>query len=293
MTRLPQAPCRRAALALSLGLAAGSALAQASTTTAPDERGFSYFMGLGAQSATYQETPSTVPAKSKARVTNPLLITGALYAINADTLMTLDSETTFASGTSTERWTATASSVGGVTITDPLLQTNRFNLQESTTRLLLQYRVNGPLFVVAGPGFHSQSFKRFGFRIGVDNAVNLPADRTIEESASEVLVQAGLALESEHVRNSRDHYSLRVTAGVPIWRRVESTAYPDASFTGTRGYDVSLSGRYSYAVVPHVHIGLWGQLQHSQRNAQVQGGLELPKSTLGSVAGGLELLWKL
>lgn len=282
-------PLRRLAMCLALCTSAAGALAQ----TGSDDRGFSYFMGVGAQRLTYREKPSIVPAESRARVTNPLLITGAVYAIDADSLMSLDSESTFAPRTVTERWTATTSAVNGVTLTDPVLQTNRFSLQETTTRLLLHYRVSQQLFAVGGPRFHSQSFKRFGFQAGADNVVSLPVDRTVEESASEVLLHAGLALESERVRNSGDHYSLRLTVGLPIWRRLENTAFPDYSFSGTGGYDLALAGRYSRALLPNVHVGVWGQLSQSLRRAQLNGNVELPRSTLSGVAGGVELLWKL
>lgn len=280
---------RRLSAGLALCAATAGALAQAPS----EDRGFSYFMGVGVQSLTYREKPSIVPAESRARVTNPLLITGAVYALNADGLLSLDSESTFAPTTVTERWTATTGTINGITLTDPVLQTNRFSLQESTTRLLLHYRVRQQLFAVGGASFHSQSFKRFGFRAGADNVTSLPVDRTVEESISEVLLHVGLALESERVRNSRDHYSLRATVGVPVWRRLENTAFPDQNFSGTGGYDLSLAARYSYALVPNVHVGVWGQVAQALRRAQVNGNVELPKSTLGSLAGGLELLWKL
>jgi hypothetical protein len=279
-------------LALAGALLGAVAQAQPSSPAPADERGFSYFMGLGAQRVTYREKPSIVPAESRAEVTNPLLVTGAVYAINADSLLALDSETTFAPRTVTERWTATAPTIGGTPVTD-VLQTNRFSLQESSTRLLLHYRLASDWFVVGGPAFHSQSFKRFGFRAGADNLVTLPADRAVEESMSEVLLQLGLALESERVRNATHHYSLRATVGVPVWRRLENTAFPDQSFGGTKGHDLALAGRYSHAVIPNVHLGVWGQWSHSLRRAQLSGNAELPESTLSGIAAGFELLWKL
>jgi hypothetical protein len=284
---------RTARLRLATSLTLLAACAGAAAQTANDERGFSYFMGLGTQRLTYREMPRTVPVTSEATVTNPLLITGAVYALHADALMSLDSESTFAPGTATERWTATVPTINNVTLTDRVLQTNQFSLQESTTRLLLHYRVLGPWFAVAGPSFHSQTFKRFGFVAGADNAVALPPDRTVDESASEVLLHAGVALESESVRNRAHHYSLRASVGKPVWRRLENTAFPGAKFSGTGGYEFSLAGRYSLAVMKNVHAGLWGQVLRSQRSHEVNGNLELPKSTLGSVSGGIELLWKL
>ncbi|MFZ2649993.1 MAG: hypothetical protein WA210_07780, partial [Burkholderiaceae bacterium] len=281
---------RRLAASLALCAASASTLAQ----TPDDERGFSYFMGLGAQSTTYRETPSTFPAKSHARVTNPLLITGAVYAIDTDLLLSLDGESTFAPGTTTERWTATVPVINGVTLADSLLQTNSFTLQETTTRLLLHYRVRDQLFAVGGPSFHSQSFKRYAFTVLAPSTVIAPpTDTVVEESASEVMVHGGLALESERVRNSRNHYNLRATVGVPMWRRVENTQYPGRTFSKIGGYELGLAGRYSYAVTPRLHVGLWGQMLYSQRQRQVNGNLELPESTLSSVGAGLELLWKL
>ncbi len=160
-------------LAASPVLCTASAVTQARTPN--DERGCSYFMALGAQRITYRESPSIVPVKSLAKVTNPLLITGAVYALHADSLLSLDSESTFAPGTATERWTATVPVINNVALTDPVLQTNRFSLHESTTRLMLHYRVRETLFALGGPSFHSQSFKRFGFAAGADNVVALPA----------------------------------------------------------------------------------------------------------------------
>lgn len=286
---------RKPLLALTAALlAAGGAQAQQPAPPAPaDDRGFSYFMGVGAQRLTYREKPSIVPAESRAEVTNPLLITGAIYVIDHDRLLSLDSEASFAPPTVTERWTATTGSIGGTPVTDPVLQTNRFSLQESSMRLMLHQRLTGPWFAMGGPVFHSQSFKRFGFQAGADNLVALPADRTVEESVSEVLLQFGLAYETERVRNSTHHFGVRASVGLPVWRRLENTAFPGHSFGGTKGHDLTLAARYSHAVVPAVHLGVWGQWSHSLRRAQVSGNLEVPESTLQGLAAGIELLWKL
>ncbi|HET7795172.1 MAG TPA: hypothetical protein VFL64_17445 [Rhizobacter sp.] len=287
----------RLARLAALGLLPLALAAQAQTSTpapaAGDDRGFSFFMGMGAQRLTYRETPSILPVESEARVTNPLLITGAVYAVTPDVLFALDAESTFAPRTVTEEWTATASSIGGVPVNNPLLQTNRFSLQETKTKLLGHYRLSGAWFALGGASFQTQSFKRYGFAAGPDNIVALPADRTVEESASEVLLLGGVALESERVRNTGSHYSVRATVGVPVWRRLENTAFPNYSFDGTKGYDLALAGRYSWAVVPNVHVGLWGQWSYAERDSQVQGSVELPKATLSGLAAGIEFLWKL
>lgn len=294
-----------APLTLPLGVAlmlAFSAPAHAAEGAAPapaDERGFSYFMGVGRHSVSYKESPVTLSVRSQAKASSPLLTTGALYVLGTETLLSLDSETTFAPGTTTETWhtslpmgTVVPSDRGPVAITSPLLQTNRFSLYQTTGRLLLQHRLRKQLFAFGGAAFHTHSFKRFGFTAGPDNVVNVPVG-TIEETVSETLLNLGLALESERVRGSQDHYTLRVGLGVPVWRRVQNTDFPNNSFDGTGGYDVSVSGRYSYALRPNVHVGGWGQVTQGERRRQTQGAAELPKSEMRSLSYGIELLWKL
>jgi hypothetical protein len=295
---------RGACLALAVPLLAPLAAAQSTppTSSVPtsgtppgqggDERGFSYFLGLGRHSVTYEERPSIVPAVSRAKASSPLLITGALYAVDAHNLLSLDSEATFAPGTTTERWTATASSIAGTPLTSSLLQTNRFSLQQTTTRLLWHYRLRDAFFVMGGPSFHSSSFKRFGFAAGPDNAVALPAG-TIEETVSEALLNVGVSLESERVRQVGHHYGLRASLGLPMWRRVQNTGFPNQSFDGTAGWDLSLAGRYSIALRPNIHLGAWGQWVHSERAREVRGSIELPRSEAQSMSYGVELLWKL
>lgn len=103
-----------------------------------------------------------------------------------------------------------------------------------------------------------------------------------------------MAYESGALRGQDVHYGFRASLATPLWRRVENTSQPQAQFTGTRGWDWALEGRYSRAVIRHVHLGVWGKWQTSMRSAQTQGiSLELPPSRLSSWAGGLELLWKL
>jgi hypothetical protein len=290
---------RRLVSPLLVGLTAMAALPlSAQTITIPDDgRGFSYFMGAGVQRTTYQESARSFPITSKATATSPLLITGAVYAVGPNSLISLDSESTFAADTVTETWRAPLGTVlpngpNKITVTDPVLQTNQFSYQQNTLRLLWQQRATGPLFVIGGPAFHSHSFKRFGFTAGTDNATNI-VNTTIEESASELMLNLGVALESERVRSERHHYSLRAVVAAPAWRKVTNTASPNVSFTGTNGYDLSLSGRYSLALHPNLHLGFWGQFQHGERGRQTQGSVELPESRLRGVSYGIELLWKL
>jgi len=274
----------------------------AQTLTIPDDgRGFSYFMGVGAQRTTYQESVSRYPITSKSVVTSPLLITGAVYAIGPNSLISFDSENTFAADTTTETWRTPVGTIlpagtgKTATVTDPVLQTNQFSYQQNTLRLLWQQRATGPVFIVGGPAFHSHSFKRFGFTPGTDNITDLSrlSNTTVEESVSELMLNLGVALESERVRGERHHYSLRAVVATPAWRRLTNTAYPSLSFSGIQGYDLSLSGRYSLALHPNLHLGVWGQWHQGERGLQRQGRFEVPKTRLDGVSYGVELLWKL
>lgn len=266
--------------------------AAATNAADDDDRGFSYFLGLGRQTVTYQEFVSMWPIRSKAEVSSPVLVTGALYSVSPNVLMTFDGESTFAPGKSTERWTTHASMIGNTPITDPLLQTNQVSLQETHTKLMLHYRLHKQLFALAGPSFRTNTFTRSGFVAGTDGATDV-SHGTVVETASEAMLHIGLALESERVRGVQSHYGLRIAAATPVWRRLENTSQPDVTFTGTRGYDLSLAGRYSWSVYPNVQVGGWAQYTHSERARQSKGLVELPRHELGNLSYGLELLWKL
>ncbi|HEX5354752.1 MAG TPA: hypothetical protein VFW93_00945 [Aquabacterium sp.] len=229
-------------------------------------------------------------------------MTGALYAVHPDFLFTLDNTSNFAPGTSTESWFATSGTmpyaVSPTVIEDrpvngPLLQQNRFSLSQNLTRLLAHVRTQGPWFVLGGVNFHAQSYKRFGFQVLQPAVVNAPADAVVDESTSEVLLEAGVALESERVKHADRHYSLRFSMAKPVWRRLDNTAWPDVTFTGTSGWDARLEGRYSVAVHELVHVGGWAQYLYAQRGSQIRGAYELPLTHTRSVAFGLEVLWKL
>lgn len=270
------------------------ALAAPAAPGAEADRGFSYFMGVARQHVRYTETGSFLPFRSDARGASPMLVTGALYALNDRVLMSLDNETTFYPDRSSETWNATAPTFNGTVLTNPVLQRNGFSLQQSKTQVLGLYRLRGPGFGVGGAALRTQSFKRFAFTPGPDNAVATPSDTTVEESISELVLNFGVGLESEQVRGHANHYSLRALVGVPIWRRLTNTTVPLSTFDAKRGVDFSLEGRYSWALSDKIHAGGWASWSQVRRSAQSLGSnLEMPRSRLDSLGYGVELLWKL
>lgn len=261
---------------------------------AKSDRGFSYFLGLGRQDVRYEESLNLAPVKSSARTSSPLIVTGALYAVNDDLLLSMNSEFTFYPGEATERWNYTGPSLAAANLSSPLLQSNGYSLNQSSTQLLGHYRVAGPWFAVAGTTLHSMSFKRYGFVSGPDNAVDTPpANTVVEETTGEVLLNLGLALESERVQGSAEHFGVRALLGVPAWRRTQNTDVQNLRFTRAQGLDLAIEGRYSRAIYRGVHLGAWGKWLTSRRGRETLGGNELPESKLDSLSYGLELLWKL
>lgn len=282
-----------AACAIAAGAALPLHMAHAGESSEAD-RGFSYFMGVARQHVRYTETGSFLPFRSDARGASPMLVTGALYALNDRVLMSLDNETTFYPDRSSEVWNATAASFNGTVLTHPVLQRNGFSLQQSKTQVLGLYRLRGPAFGVGGAALRTQSFKRFAFTPGPDNAVATPSDTTVEESIAELVLNVGVGLESEQVRGQANHYSLRALVGVPIWRRLTNTTAPLSTFDAKRGVDFSLEGRYSWALSDKIHAGGWASWSQVRRSAQSLGSnLEMPRSRLDSLGYGVELLWKL
>ncbi|MEY4754501.1 MAG: hypothetical protein RJA44_2176 [Pseudomonadota bacterium] len=264
------------------------------------ESGYSYFVGLARQRLSYEEFVTARPVRSRAVVDNPLLVSGALYELRPDLLFSLDNETSFAPSSGQERWTAPVGtafpngSLPDIVTTVPTLQTNGVRISDSTTRLLGQFRLQGPWFVNTGPTFHSQSFRRYAFVAGPDQAVDVGTGQTIEETAAELLWHLGAGYETGRVRSAPQHFGLRAGVSVPLWRKVENTAHPGVVFGTTRGgYDLGIEGRASMAVVDHVHLGIWGRWQTSRRPIDRQGNLELPKTRQGNRSLGVEFLWKL
>jgi hypothetical protein len=274
------------------------ALAQTPSAAAEAaDSGYSYLLGLARMDHTYREFPRSLPVQSKVRTSSPMLATGALYAVHPGLLFSLSSEVTYFPDTARETWTATGASFNGLTLTDRVLQTNQASFSHSDTRLHGLYRVNDQGFVVGGPSVRTQSFRRHSFEVGADNAVSLPRSTTVEETSTEVMFSLGLGVESGGVKGRSSHYSARALVSVPMIRKVENTNHPGVTFDGTRGYDLSLEGRYSLAVHPGMHVGLWGRWSEVRRSAQSQTSgtttLELPRHEQSALGYGIELLWKL
>ena len=223
--------------------------------TAQSDKGFSYFLGLARQVVRYSETGSLHPFKTEVTAGSPLLVTGALYAVSDKLLLSPDNETTFYAGQGSETWNATSDVFVGQALTSRALQTNRFSPSQSKTRLLGHYRVRDQWFAVAGGALRTQSFKRFSFVAGPDDATNLSKSSTVEESTSEILLNVGAALESEQVRGQANHYSMRAMVGLPLWRRLNNTDNPTLQFDAAKGYDLTLEGRYSWALSRDIHLG--------------------------------------
>jgi hypothetical protein len=286
--------CAPVCCALGMAVQLGSAAAQTPAPTAAiSDSGYSYFVGLARQEMRYRETVSFLPIESEATASNSMLVTGLLFPLMPDLLVSLDTATTFLPGRSSETWTAGADRVNGVQLTSRTLQTNRFSLSENNTQVLGHYRVRGPLFAMAGTALHNQSFKRFSFVSGPDKVAATPGAATVEESISEVMLNLGAALESETVRGRANHYSLRGMVGIPVWRRMTNTQNPEVDFNRASGVDFILEGRYSWAISPDIHLGGWGRFIQSNRGRQSQGNFEAPKSSFSAFGYGLEVLWKL
>ncbi len=270
-----------------MGLRLATAQAQSLPEFRPSpSRGFSYFLGVAQQTATYSEKPSIVDVNMAAKTRSAMLVSGALYAFNDDLMLSLDNLSTFAPAISQENWHA-----GDGT----LLQTDRFSLSQSNTRALAYVRNRDNIFWVGGINFRSQSFKRYDFQAKSD-LVEVDTAPT-EESSSEIVAEVGVAIESERVKESSTHSGLRLTVGTPLWRQVTNTSYPGLTFSNNQGWDVNLEGRYSWAIAPIAHLGLWGRYGFSRRHSEVMAfgsrQAEMPTSSLRSTTVGVELLWKL
>jgi len=269
----------------------GTVIAEETPAADVSEKGFSFFMGLGGSIVRYQETTRSYPIKSDVQAINMILNSGALYALNEDYLFSIENMSTFYPGNATESWNATSTfTVGANTYNSGLLQQNNFSLSQSNTILLLHKRIDGGWFVMGGPNFATNAFRRNAFVAVSGVAISTS---TVEESSSEILANLGIGFDSEQLRNRPTHYSFSLTVGAPVWRRLQNTDVPDVVFTSRDGYDIALAGRYSWALRKDAHLGVWGRISNSIRGSQTIGSAELPDTRLGAANFGLDLLWKL
>ncbi|MDQ5898604.1 MAG: hypothetical protein RL223_3161 [Pseudomonadota bacterium] len=283
------------------GLSAGALRLRALFDEPASDKGFSYFIGLGQHVQRYEERASLSDVRSQVTTRSPMLVAGALYVLGPDLMFSMDSLSTFAPGRGPERWHAGSNPFNGTPLQDTLLQTNQFSLSTNQVLLAGHRRLlpAAPWFGTAGLGFRNLNFKRFDFHAGVDQVVDLPTDQTVIEDSAEVLLHAGLSLDSEQVRGAPSHHGLRITVATPVWRRVENSQFPLQRYSDSfGGWDLSLEGRYSVAVLPQVHVGGWARaatLQRQRIRVPLADGRtsELPRSRLDSLSWGLELLWKL
>jgi hypothetical protein len=269
----------------------GAAIADEVPAADVSEKGFSFFMGLGGSIVRYQETTRSYPIKSDVQASNMILNSGALYVLNEEYLFSVENMSTFYPGNATESWNATSTfTVNANTYNSGLLQQNNFSLSQSNTILMLHKRIESGWFVMGGPTFGTNSFRRNAFVAVSGVAIS---NSTVEESSSEILANLGIGFESEQLRNTPTHYSFSLTAGAPVWRRLQNTDVPNVVFSSTDGYDIALEGRYSWALRKDMHLGVWGRLSSSIRGSQTIGAAELPDTRLDTANFGLDLLWKL
>ena len=217
---------RGASITSKLRLVAGTALALAAGQALAAGGGFSYVMGLGAQSFRYEEKTAGLPVNSMIRSSGPLLVTGGLYQLPGGHMFSLDNETTFYPGSGSETWRSRSDVFNGITLRDRELQRNAFSMRQNHTQLSGHWRVAPIWFASGGVALRTLSFKRYSFVIGPDGAVSTPAITTVEESMSEVMGTLGVALVSGPLQGSQVHYGLRASVSLPSWRRVKNTSQP-------------------------------------------------------------------
>jgi len=282
-----QAPHMAIALALLFAALSGSAQAEEANTG-----DYAYFI-LGVENVQYQETIGT--SHSSVNGASPIISTGSLTVVNDRWDFSIDAISTFAAGTHMETWREDSQG--------QFLQ-NRFSFNGVSTNVLVQYKYTPNFRLVFGPGFSSNTFKRWDARIQNEN-INI-FNGLYEEALAEIYLDAGVAFEKGRVHQDSWHVGARFTAGLPLWRYMENTAFPDAELSDTGGYRTSLEGTASYRVIKGLQVGLYGRYLHIFRDEGTvrwtdatgvlgttgeQRVVTFPEATTDILAIGLQLLW--
>jgi len=263
--------------------------------------GYSYF-NFGIENIEYQEfLPGNesrgIPAiESKSSVSNFVIRTGGLYAINPDFNFSIDATASFAPEQGTETWT--------ISDTNTPLQENLVTLQNASTLVLVHYKVLSSWQLLAGGSFNEETFKRFNFQQLDPRAQDL-SKYTVEESFSHIDVNLGLGYGSDLLQGQNDHLSVRAYAGIPLWSNTKNTSYPDAEWSDSGSVMWHLQARYSIAISNDFQIGAYASYGFTDRDEDTiydtynnfLGGnvaeATIPAAEMSVSSFGIELLWQL
>lgn len=262
--------------------------------------GYSY-AALGLASLHYAERPSLVPFKTSVTAHDTLFQSGGLFAVNDTIDFSLDTSTALLPGTATENWKAngrvTWTQGGGGSVPDgTVVQTDDFQMNNSSIRGLLHYKLNDKLRLVGGLSYLSTDSKRFLATTNFPTLINT-SNSLVDEQDNTVSLGLGSAYESRGLARDDSRWRVRGVLDLPLLRHVTNTA---VSQTLTQGHDwgVDLSAAWDMRVYKGLELGVLSEytLRKGSRTdfSLANGGTgEYPEHTLTQWFLGLELGWNL
>lgn len=216
--------------------------------------GFSYF-AVGVENITYEEKASIASVKTKATISNPVLITGGLFNINDQWDFSLRAESSLFPGDSKESWSVKeGQTLGALIPSDNPIQTNQFTMTTSSTRVMSHYKLTPQVRFMAGGEYALVTFKRFQFATDYPATVTLTPG-VVEESVGVFDLSLGLAYESNPSVNSDMRYHLSLTVDKPLYKKLINSNAPDVIFNSTEGIGFNGMAGITFQMTKNLHLG--------------------------------------
>ena len=242
-----------------------------------------------------------VNGQSLSWVANPVLLSGAVYQVNAKWSIALDTISTLSAdqNPTQEKWLLTLSDAENGQQIDQGEQQNAYSSRISSTQLSAMYQLAKSLSAQTTLEYRNTSFKRYGSSNNVSWMSSY--DGLIEEIAGDYTLYLGMRW-AQPIRWATWYYDVRALAGVPLYHQVQNTAAQSWNFSAllTGGFDGQLLANVGYQINQNLSLGLVAQGFYRYRfelelenytglgNAPI-----VPQNINYGLRSGISVIWKL
>ncbi len=215
------------------------------------------YIAFGGETILFSEKESRFGAETSTTTNGIAYLSGGLaFRIAEKYALSIQGGSTLYPGEGTEEWERNGETIA----------TNHFTLSSSNTRFFGHYFLTPRSRLIMGPGFVLNNFTRSRFSGRAINEITCGGDpgcitqeylRVEQEQQFYVTWLVGYGYSRDPKTAGDYRLDAGILAGLPVYKNVTNTRYPDTEFTDTSGY--TLEGRFSlgYMIYPGLDIGLY------------------------------------
>ena len=215
------------------------------------------YIAIGGEYILFSEKESRFGAETDSTTNGIAYLSGGLaFRIRDKYALSIQGGSTLYPGEGTEEWTRNGETIAR----------NHFTVSSSNTRFFGHYFLTSRSQIITGPGFVLNTFTRSQFSGSAVDEITCGGDpgcitqeflRVEQEQLFYVSWLVGYGYSRSPKTEGDYRLDASILAGLPVYKKVTNTRYPDTDFTDTNGY--TLEGRFSlgYMIYPGLDIGLY------------------------------------